>query len=190
MVEAKNYNKIAVLLVGGQSSRMGSDKFLLEMNGMPQWQFMVEELSIYFDSVFISCRVEQTHHFPQQKLVLDPAKSIGPMGGIVQAFHEFEEATSLFFVGCDLPNFKVEIAMQLFNSNEPNIDVCAAKSDRKGFAEPLVAIWNRSALPTMEQRISSGDYALYKCMSQLRLKTVSTPDRLLKNVNRPTDLRA
>lgn len=167
---------------------MGSDKFLLELNGKPQWLFMLDELSKLFDTVFISCRTDQAHHFPFQNLILDPPESIGPMGGIVNAFHTIENTDSLFIVGCDLPNFHVSIAEKLYLQNDEACDVCAAQSNLKEQAEPIVAIWNRKTLPTLSQFISRRDYALFKCMKTLEVKHVVVSDEHLKNVNRLEDL--
>lgn len=167
---------------------MGSDKFLLEPNGKPQWDFMLNELQKFFSAVYISCRPDQTHHFPNQKLVKDQIDDIGPMSAIYSAFKQIENAENIFFVGCDLPNFKIEIAEKLYSEMNDTADVCAAQSKSKDYPEPLVAIWNKRVFPNLESRIEANDYALFRCMKGLTVSTVSIPDVLLKNVNRKEDL--
>lgn len=181
-------SKTAVLLVGGKSERMGTDKFLLELNGQPQWSFMLSELQSFFDEVYISCREDQKHHFPHCKLVTDQMEDIGPMGGIFSAFQQIENTENIFFVGCDLPNFNVQIAERLYASMNDNVDVCAAQSETKDSPEPLVAIWNKRVLPVLASRIKLGDYALFKCMKEFNVQTVSVSGDLLKNVNSKEDL--
>jgi molybdopterin-guanine dinucleotide biosynthesis protein A len=187
-VKDDNTIHIAVILVGGRSSRMGTDKFLLELNGQPQWSFMLTELKGFFDEVYISCRPDQKHHFPNCKLVTDMIADIGPMGAIYSAFQQIPHAENIFFVSCDLPHFKAEIAEKLYSNMDISVDVCAAQSTDKKYPEPLVAIWNKRVLPILGERIADEDYALFKCMKALHVQTVHVADELLKNVNSEADL--
>lgn len=181
--------KTAVLLVGGHSTRMGSDKFLLKINGKPQWEFMVDELNIFFDKVYISCRPDQAKYFEGQLLIIDKLENIGPMGAIHAAFHQLKNEDSLFFVACDLPNFTSSLSAKLYTQLSSEYDVVAALNPSRNSAEPLVAFWSKSALPAINQFIAEKNYALFKCMSKLRVKAIPIDDgKLLNNVNSPHDL--
>ncbi len=48
-----------IILAGGQSSRMGQPKSLLEYHGKPQYQYAAELLNSFCAQVFISCSAEQ-----------------------------------------------------------------------------------------------------------------------------------
>lgn len=194
-------SKIAVLLVGGYSTRMGKDKFLMDFNGQPQWEFMVQQLNSFFDEVFISCRADQAKHFEGQKVILDEVENIGPMGAIYSSFRShtlrdcslrselFNSKDFIFFVACDLPNFDISLSAKLHKQLSPNFDVVAAFNQVRDSAEPLVAFWNRSAITLIEKCIAEKNYALFRCMSKLRVHTVEITDAsLLLNVNSPNEL--
>jgi len=168
---------------------MGADKFLMDFNGKPQWEFMLEQLNSFFDEVLISCRPDQTKHFEGQKLILDELEDIGPIGAICSSFRKNPTHDYIFFVACDLPNFDISLSAKLHKQRSPNYDVVAAFNPVRKTAEPLVAFWNRSALPLIEKCIEEKNYALFRCMSKLRVNTVEVEDAsLLLNVNSPNEL--
>ena len=176
--------KTAVLLVGGRSTRMGRDKFAMEINGRPQWKFMVDELSTFFDQVFISCRQDQAAHFEGHSLIFDEVNDIGPMGAIHSAFQKLTQTNSIFFVACDMPLFKCSLSVKLYDQLSDDYDVISAWNTRRGSAEPLVAFWNRSAIPRINTFMAEQNYALFKCMAQLRVKTIEIKEsEQLRNVN-------
>ncbi len=193
LVLSNSAPKIAVLLVGGHSTRMGTDKFALEINGQPQWKFMLEQLNHFFEEVFISCRKDQESHFKGQQLIFDEHEDIGPMGAIFSSFRALESRyptlSSSFFIACDMPAFDVRLSAKLHTAISPAYDVVAAWNTERKSAEPLAAFWNKSSLPSIEEFISQQNYALFKCMSQLRVKTVEIEDSTtLRNVNSLKDL--
>ena len=168
---------------------MGVDKFAMVINGQPQWKFMVDELSEFFDEVHISCRQDQAAHFNGHPVVMDEVEDIGPMGAIYSSFRQISGSNNIFFIACDLPGFDVSIAKNLHAHLLDKYDVVAAMNPESGSKEPLVAFWNRSALPMIEQFIEQENYALFKCMNQLRTKAIMVSDSLfLRNVNSPSDL--
>jgi len=182
--------KIAVLLVGGHSRRMGFDKHDLKVNSKSQWRFMLDELSLFFDEVYISCRPDQQELFKGERLILDTAGDIGPMGALYSSFQTVN-ADQIFFVACDLPHFRISLAEQLYTKLDVSCDVCAAQSAHKSYPEPLVAIWNRSVLPHLTQCKQEGNYALYRCMKALSVQSLPVKDdRMIQNVNRPEDLKS
>ncbi|HGZ69822.1 MAG TPA: molybdenum cofactor guanylyltransferase, partial [Nitratifractor sp.] len=68
----------AVILAGGKSSRMGSDKALLPFGGYPTLaEYQYRRLSILFENVYISTK-EDKFDF-EAPLILDKEKSSSPL---------------------------------------------------------------------------------------------------------------
>ena len=55
---------------------------------------------------------------------------------------------------------------------------------------PLPGAYCRSALPLLEQRIASGDLALYRACIELEPRTLQWDEGALVNVNTPADLQS
>lgn len=93
-----------LVLAGGRSTRMKSDKAVLVYHGRPQAAHTLDLLSAHCDRVFLSCRADQgsvegLSHLPQ---LHDTYSNLGPLGGILTAMEAHPDAAWLV-AACDLP---------------------------------------------------------------------------------------
>ena len=91
-----------LVLAGGESRRMGSDKALLLNDGETQLARAVRLLQAHTEKVFVSARVSQSgdserNRFPQ---ILDRYQDMGPLAGILSAM-ETEPSVSWLVLACD-----------------------------------------------------------------------------------------
>lgn len=161
---------------------MGQPKHLLDYGFGPQWKYLFSLLEHRFESIYISCRADQQSDFAGKNCILDEFNAIGPMGGIVSSMIKLN-ADSIFFVSCDLPLFQLEIFDKLLQSHsEEVVATCAQKSD-SDFPEPLVAIWNKSALLELQSMIGMQRYSLVKYLKTQSINQVAIDSEFLTNVN-------
>ncbi|MGB0416793.1 MAG: molybdenum cofactor guanylyltransferase [Coraliomargarita sp.] len=133
-----------LVLVGGQSRRMGRDKALLRFDGQrTQLERTTSLLQRICQRVFISQRKEQSFAVPAGTEVIydaaDPVK--GPLCGILSAGKAYPEADWLV-LACDLPNVQEATLRKLiehFDSDKSALTAYRSSSD--GLAEPLCAIY-------------------------------------------------
>lgn len=179
----------AVILTGGESKRMGQPKHLIDLGDGPLWLTVLKKLEQRFATIAISCRPDQVNDFEGQVCVVDRWPDIGPMGGIASALMHFEHEPAVFVVSCDLPFFDARMADTLFEHYEPADMACCAKLATNDFPDPLVAIWNRSALAPMMEAIDNKDYSLQQLLRAQSYRTVLVEDeQWLLNTNTPEDL--
>ncbi len=90
-----------LILCGGQSSRMGEDKSMLDYHGLPQREYLFALLQRFCVRVYTSCRAEQS--IPANLNPLPDVLAIkGPMNGIVSAFRAHSH-TAWLVVAVDMP---------------------------------------------------------------------------------------
>lgn len=131
-----------LILMGGESSRMGSDKSLLEFQGEPQYHFLYKLLSTICDNVFLSCNSIQVTYIPDNfKKLVDNKLYKGPMTGIRSAFNHKE--TNWLIVPIDMPYINEEVLNLMKKNLSGNEDVICTKS-REGHINPLLAIYKKS----------------------------------------------
>ncbi len=98
-------NTYGLVLCGGKSSRMGTDKSLLQYHNKPQRYYVYDLLSSLCQKVFVSCNSQQTktimegYSFIEDEMLFG---DIGPMGALLTAFTKFPE-TNMLLIGCDYP---------------------------------------------------------------------------------------
>jgi molybdopterin-guanine dinucleotide biosynthesis protein A len=152
----------AVLLAGGRSSRMGTDKALLPVAGRPLWERQVEVLrAAGAREIFFSARPDQTWVPAGARVVRDAVPGAGPLAGIAAALAACED-THLAVLAVDLPQMEPAWFARLLATCAPGI---GAVGRREGFFEPLAAIYPREMLPAAEAVLTRGDYSLQRLLT-------------------------
>jgi molybdopterin-guanine dinucleotide biosynthesis protein A len=97
-----------LVLCGGQSNRMGTDKSMLQYYDIPQRYHVYNMLLPFCEKVFISCNSEQAttmktgYDYIQDD---DAFTNIGPMGALLTACTKYP-GKNFLLVGCDYPFLK------------------------------------------------------------------------------------
>src|SRR4051812_39668666 len=101
-----NKRKLYGLVVcGGQSSRMGCDKSMIEYHGMQQRYFAYRLLSNICEDVFLCCTDEQAKDIEDGYNVLkddEQFKDQGPLTALLTAFKMYPDF-DFVVTGCDYP---------------------------------------------------------------------------------------
>src|SRR4051812_12491871 len=96
-------NFSAALFAGGRSSRMGSDKALLEIDGIPLWQRQLHTLQeLHPTEIFLAGPVRPHWIESGLQIVGDVKADAGPLGGLVAVLRRCR-ATRLLVLAIDLP---------------------------------------------------------------------------------------
>ncbi|MGC2235765.1 MAG: NTP transferase domain-containing protein, partial [Pyrinomonadaceae bacterium] len=102
-----------LVLAGGQSQRMQTDKGRLHYHGREQRQYAAELLATVCTDVHVSCRPDQVADLPAGLQPLpDRFLDLGPMGGILSAF-QLDPNAAWLVVACDLPFLSAETVQHL-----------------------------------------------------------------------------
>ena len=180
---------ICLILCGGYSTRMQQPKHLLRLDGKMLWNILHEKaIKAGFESL-VSCRSDQVKDFKNVRTVVDAYEDIGPMGGILSAFESINK-DSILVLSCDVPNISTESMMELWDKNNPALIATCAKANASEFPEPLVAVWNRSALRPLLDAKSNGDNSLMKTLNSHLFTRVTVEANELTNLNTLDDLKS
>jgi molybdopterin-guanine dinucleotide biosynthesis protein A len=101
-------NTYALVMCGGQSNRMGSDKSMLQYFDKPQRYHVYDILLPFCEMVFISCSKQQAETMEAGYNVIpddEPFNNIGPIGALLTAFTQFPKK-NILLIGCDYPFLK------------------------------------------------------------------------------------
>lgn len=142
-------NLLGVVLCGGQSKRMGTDKGLILHHEQPWSVLMAQKLTLENLSVIVSINNLQKHsylkHFKENQLIIDHTEIKGPLNGLFSIHDQYPDK-DLLVLGCDLINMQQETILTLLNSFAANqgFDFYAFHNGK--FWEPLCAIYTSAGL--------------------------------------------
>ncbi|MBK9105506.1 MAG: NTP transferase domain-containing protein [Saprospiraceae bacterium] len=74
-----------LVLAGGESSRMGFDKGLMDYHGMPQREYLLKLLKSFTTEAYISCKPGQITD-ALIPVIEDRYTGLGPFGGDIVSF--------------------------------------------------------------------------------------------------------
>jgi len=177
-----------LILSGGKSTRMGTDKGVLEYHGKPQREYLFELAEQFCDAAFYSIRQEQLKEFTNQPIVVDKNEYRGPFNGILSA-HEAHPNRAWFVLACDLPFFDDKSVLQLLKERDLNKDATAFATHKNGLPEPLIAIWELSGLRRAKDYLKTVQNSCprkFLLNSDINLVYPKT-DKALYNANMPNE---
>lgn len=179
------------VLAGGQSRRMGRDKALLCLGGIPMVRILVEKLRRLADPVTIVADHRDRFGELGLPVLADLLPGCGPLGGIHAALHGLD-ARETFILPCDTPFVSHDLIAYIvaFPTDAP-----ARVALMEGRLHPLCGVYSPACLPAIEDAITARRFALRELLDRVGAAIVPiTPDlpffntRLLVNINDPSAL--
>ncbi|MBN1278682.1 MAG: bifunctional molybdenum cofactor guanylyltransferase MobA/molybdopterin-guanine dinucleotide biosynthesis adaptor protein MobB [Chlorobiaceae bacterium] len=181
-----------LILAGGKSSRMGTDKALITYHGKNQLIHTSSLLSSYCREVFISCRADQKPKYEAFGLpiITDRYLETGPAGGILSAQSRYPERAWLT-VACDMPFLGTELLDTLLDNRMHLRFATAFRNEDTGHYEPLCACYEPKSRQELLARHAEGDDSLHSFLADSRIGEIAVSDtHHLLNINDPEALRA
>ncbi|MHB0754676.1 NTP transferase domain-containing protein [Polaribacter sp. M15] len=188
-----------LVLVGGKSTRMGTDKAQLNYYGKPQKEIAKEllennNLETFYSvrpfncaqgdngkSYIISNAVEKS-----QNEIPDTFLHLGPFGGICSAFQK-DPNSAWFVLATDLPFVNDDLIKLVLQKRNPSKTATAIKGKSKEFVEPLITIYESKAYPILLQYLAQGYSCPRKMLINSDVEIVEIDDDLIRNINTPEE---
>ncbi|MBD0832743.1 NTP transferase domain-containing protein [Aestuariibaculum sediminum] len=186
MIEKNNIT--GIILSGGKSSRMGSDKGLLYFNGKPFTQHIIEALEPLVSKIIIVSNTQDYDKFKYQR-VKDVIEDAGPLAGLYSGLKTSKTEYNLV-LSCDIPLIKTEILRLLINQMDNNTEII--QFEAQGKTMPLIAIYKSSCADTFFELLKADERRLQYAVNQCKLKTINLATKYTNaiiNVNTPNELK-
>jgi molybdopterin-guanine dinucleotide biosynthesis protein A len=173
----------AILLAGGGSTRMGTDKAMLAIDGRPMIQRIHDRLRPWFSRVLVSSN-NAAHGFLGATIVPDQAAGQGPLMGIVSALTNSPDELC-FVTACDIPEIDIDLVRMMVRAAHD----CDAVVPHSGRPEPLFAVYRKSALPVFRQMLASGRRRMTDVLDRCKVKYVPVMPGRIRNLNMMSEYR-
>lgn len=146
-----------LVLSGGKSTRMGTDKGLIKYHKVPQREYLYDMLGQVCVDTFISLREEQEAELPiRMKTIVDLNEFRGPYNGLLSAHKKYPDA-AWFVLACDLPLMDLDALKELISQRDIEKQATAFALKENPLPEPLCAIWEPKALQQSIAYLKNGN---------------------------------
>lgn len=175
------------VLCGGASRRMGTDKALVEVDGVPMAERVAGAMAVggCAPVVFVGGDLALLARFGRATIA-DRWPGEGPLGGVLTALQDLGD--DVVVASCDLATLTPEavravLAVAVERGDE--VDVVVAATDRR---QPMLAWWAGRAVGRLEALWFDGVRAVDAAIDRLASETVPVDPQAMRNVNTLADL--
>ena len=178
-----------IILAGGKSSRMGTDKGLIDFWGKKLIRYAIDLLLPYCDEILISTN-QPEYDAIGYRLVADEYPDCGPIGGLHAALKESNYEWNLV-VSCDTPYLHPSLIEKMLKEKDGYELVMPTHEDG---VEPLVALYHKSLADFFEDKILEKEFKLQDVIRERAVNYWDVESFLFKypllfqNFNSPQDL--
>jgi len=181
-----------LVICGGKSTRMGSDKSLMIYHEKPQREHVYEMLRNLCEEVFFSCNRDQISSFPASSPILpdlEPYENIGPMAALLTAFSTYPDQ-HFFVLGCDYP-FITSQDLEEFSQSIETDEIAAAFYKKENLVyEPLIAWYSKRSFIQIQRMFDNKQYSLqYFLKENNAAKFESVRPENIRSVDTPEEHR-
>lgn len=184
----------AIILAGGKSSRMGTNKALLPIFEKTTIEHIVDCCKHVADEIIVVTNEQDQYAFLQVPLVCDEFKECGPLGGL-EAGLQAAKYDKCILIACDMPFVSSEVIKHLmyhlhnYDAVLPNVN---------GKLHPLFAAYRKTCLTPIRKRLQNNTLRMVGLLDEVNTKILTEDELPLMdfniqnvffNMNKPDEFR-
>ncbi|MBM7566587.1 molybdenum cofactor guanylyltransferase [Paenibacillus sacheonensis] len=184
-----------IILAGGRSARMGSNKALLPVDGKPLLRHLAERmLALGVRRIIVACGTEERGREYRTLLqglhgtvglTADRFPDCGPLAGLHAALSAMPEPGYGFAMACDMPVISETLFARMGRAAEES----ASRPQLVRTAlQPFHALYHTSAAEELERRLERGDLRVMPLLNALltvELEPAAGEEEAFINLNTP-----
>ncbi|MEH7390121.1 molybdenum cofactor guanylyltransferase [Bacillus sp. JJ1503] len=158
-----------IIMAGGRSSRMGTNKALLPIGGKTVIERIVQELSKIVSDLVIVTNTFEDYQFLGLPMVQDHWKDMGPLAGIHAGLSASSTEKNLI-VACDMPFISSQVGDILLTFLD---DYQVAVPDVSDQLHPLFAAYRKDTLGEVQQSLQNQELRIRQFFKHTKTKYVT-----------------
>jgi len=180
-------NITGIILAGGKSSRMGTEKGLILYKNKPFVEHIIESMNPLVDNIIIISNNKAYKSFGF-RCYEDLIKNTGPLAGIYTGLR-YSKTNNNLIVSCDIPLIKTVVLQKLIDQKNDASEVIQLQSQGKNM--PLIALYKKSCEVIFMEELHQNQKKVQKALKKCNVKTViidGSLEQVTANINTPEDL--
>jgi molybdopterin-guanine dinucleotide biosynthesis protein A len=173
----------AIILSGGKSSRMGQDKGLLPIGGIPLIDKIAGQLAGTFSEVLISGDAEK-YSVPGTRTIPDIESDRGPLMGLLSTLRASNSELN-WVTTCDMPEPNLSFVRKMIRHIGDYDAVVPV--DSNGWKQPLIGLYRKGVTEAIEKQIEADKWSIRDLISTIRIKYIPLTPGWYRNLNTQQD---
>lgn len=172
-----------IILAGGKSQRMGTDKGLLNLNGQTFMQHICDALQPIVGSNILIVSANKDYDLLGFSRVEDIVENKGPVGGLYTALNESKTKINLV-LSVDVPMVSTELLEWLVKNHSETFMVTQTKNEGK--TNPLIGVYDRSMGTVFGEHLAGNQLKLQQVIENVMHQTIEVPEKWkdqVQNIN-------
>jgi molybdopterin-guanine dinucleotide biosynthesis protein A len=197
--KVSNYNNNSfkdvsgVILVGGKSSRYGSNKALVKLDGVPLIERVIGVMERVFENLILITNTPDEYAHLGLPMHDDIIKGLGPIGGLYTGLNVIPDDAG-FFVACDMPILNHDLIHYMVKERGRS-DAVVPRI--KGMMESLHALYGKGCLSSVKRLIDSREYQILRILNEVSVRYIEENEirrfdpelKCFININKPEELK-
>ena len=181
-------NITGIILSGGKSSRMGTDKGFLKLKGKTFIEHSIDALKPLVSEIIIVSNNTDYDVF-KLKRVNDMIENAGPLAGVYTGLKHSTTNYNLV-LSCDIPLINSEVLKLLIDAVDGTSEVIQIENNTK--TSPLIALYKKSCADKFYKLLNEGERRLRFAVNQCLVKQVKLNSEIgiyTSNINTPEEYK-
>tara|TARA_R110002049_G_scaffold309212_2_gene518720 strand:+ start:3366 stop:4166 length:801 start_codon:yes stop_codon:yes gene_type:complete len=186
MIDKKHIT--GIILAGGKSTRMGTDKGFLMLNGKKFVEHSIDALKPMVSKIMIVSDNPDYDIFGLERID-DFIKNAGPVSGIYSGLKHSKTDYNLV-LSCDIPLIASKVLNKIIDAIDDASEIIQVESNGKTM--PLIALYKKSCADIFYKLLQADERRLRIAVNHCQTKTIALDDTLAfctSNVNTKTALK-
>ncbi|MEQ8221584.1 MAG: molybdenum cofactor guanylyltransferase [Candidatus Eremiobacterota bacterium] len=175
----------AIVLAGGKSNRMGTDKALLPIRGTTLIETIINQIKDLFSEIIISASEKGKYEFLNYRVITDERQGEGPLMAILSCLRASKNRIN-FVTACDTPDMNIDFLKKLLYEGK-TFDIAVPKY-KDGRYEALLAVYTKNIIPVIEEELQKKSRKISRIFSKCKMKYIEMDNETwYKNLNTMED---
>lgn len=165
-----------IILAGGLSSRMGTNKAMLELNGSAVLQHVIKALRPAVSRIIVAAGPHVTTYSAMDyDCVQDHYPGKGPLAGLHAALEASDTDWNLV-CACDMPLLQTSFFDGIKKLVESHNSYSAIVPRVDGHVHPLAGAYHKRVLPDLEQRLNQDHLRVMRWLEEIGCRYVEVEE--------------
>lgn len=188
-MSSDNQHITGIILAGGKSSRMGSEKGLMMLHSKAFIDHIIDALQPLVQELIIvsNCEAYDSLGYKRYEDIL---KDAGPLAGLYTGLY-YSHTEKNLVVSCDVPLVTTKVLQSLIDTSLSEASIVQYQSHGK--LMPLVALYKKHCEQHCLELLAAGERRLLELSKHVKTKTIVLETKLEKyvqNINTKEQLKA